>query len=193
MYTRAFKAGDRVRIADTVGDVVGTTLLATRIRTIKNEFVTVPNSMVLGSHIVNFTAPDGDAPLMLHTSVTIGYDSQWRQIHNLLITAASRTSSILKNPAPFVLQTSLDDFYVTYEINAYTSEASRMTFTYSELHQNIQDCFNESGVEIMSPHYGSLRDGNLTTVPAQYLPKDYSAAPFRFAQNAEKHDLAKAK
>lgn len=190
-YTRAFQIGDRVKIADTVGDIVEKTLLATRIRTIKNEFITVPNSMVLGSHIVNYTAPEGGAPLILHTAVTIGYDAPWRQVHDLLIAAALRTSLVLKDPPPFVLQTSLDDFYVTYEINAYTPEAARMAVIYAELHQNIQDCFNESGVEIMSPHYKSLRDGNLTTVPTEYLPKDYSAPPFRFEQNRDERGSPK--
>jgi small-conductance mechanosensitive channel len=167
-YTRAFQIGDRVKIADTIGDVMEKTLLATRIRTIKNEFITVPNSMVLGSHIINFSSAKGRAALILHTSVSIGYDAPWRTVHDLLIAAALRTPSILKEPAPFVLQTSLDDFYVTYEINAYTSEASRMAVTYAELHQSIQDCFNEAGVEIMSPHYRSLRDGNAAAMPDQY-------------------------
>ena len=184
-YTRAFHIGDRVKIADTIGDVMEKTLLATRIRTIKNEFITVPNSLVLGSHIVNFSSPEGGAPLILHTSVSIGYDAPWRTVHDLLIAAALRTPSILKEPAPFVLQTSLDDYYVTYQINAYTSEASRMAVTYAELHQNIQDCFNESGVEIMSPHYASLRDGNSTTIPREHLPKGYSAPPFRFEQTRQ--------
>ncbi len=182
-YTRAFQIGDRVKIADTVGDVTEKSLLATRIRTIKNEFITVPNSMVLSSHIINFSTPSGSAPLILHTSVTIGYDAPWRQVHDLLIAAALRTSLIQKDPPPFVLQTSLDDFYVTYQINAYTLEANCMASTYAELHQHIQDCFNESGVEIMSPHYKSLRDGNLTAIPKEYLPKDYSAPPFRFEQS----------
>ncbi len=189
-YTRAFQIGDRVKIADTVGDVLEKTLLATRIRTIKNEFVTVPNSMVLGSHIVNFSSPGTGASLILHTPVSIGYDAPWRTVHDLLIAAALRTPHILKEPAPFVLQTSLDDFYVTYEINAHTSEPSRMAVTYAELHKNIQDCFNESGVEIMSPHYGSLRDGSTTAIPRQYLPKDYAAPAFRFEENRDEPKAA---
>jgi small-conductance mechanosensitive channel len=182
-YTRAFRIGDRVKVLDTTGDVTERTLLATRIRTIKNEFVTVPNSMVLGSHIINFSASEPGTPLILHTSVTIGYDSPWRTVHALLIDAAKRTSTIVAAPEPFVLQTSLNDFFVTYEINAYTSEPSRMAQTYAELHQNIQDCFNAAGVEIMSPHYTSLRDGNATTIPADQLPEDYRAPAFRFEQS----------
>jgi len=192
-YTRAFDVGDRVKIADTIGDVTEKTLLATRVRTIKNEFVTVPNSLVLSSHIVNFSSPEGGAPLILHTSVSIGYDAPWRTVHDLLISSALRTSAILREPAPFVLQTSLDDSYVTYEINAYTHEASRMADIYAELHQNIQDCFNEGGVEIMSPHYASLRDGNSTTIPKQHLPKDYSASSFRFEQRRDHSGSSESK
>ena len=82
-------------------------------------------------------------------------------------------------PKPFVLQTSLDDFYVSYELNAYTNQPQKMAVIYSELHQNIQDKCNEAGIEIMSPHYQSLRDGNATTIPADHLPKDYQAPPFQ--------------
>lgn len=178
-YMRPFRLGDRVKIADTVGDVMERTLLVTRIRTIKNVDVTIPNSMVLGSHLINFSACSREQGLILHTSVTIGYDAPWKTVHGLLIAAARSTSNILAEPQPFVLQTSLDDFYVTYEINAYTDQPNLMAATYGELHQNIQDQFNEAGVEIMSPHYGQIRDGNQTTIPEQYLPKNYQAPSFR--------------
>ncbi len=177
-YSRALDIGDHVKIGDTVGDVVEKTLLATRIRTVKNEVITVPNSMVMSSHIINFSSSQQTAPLILHTSVTIGYDAPWRTVHRLLLEAAGRTSRIAQDPAPFVLQTSLNDFYVTYQINAYTREASKMAHTYGELHQNIQDCFNAAGVEIMSPHYASLRDGNRIAIPTENLPKDYRAPGF---------------
>lgn len=181
-YMRAFKLGDRVKIADTVGDVVEKTLLVTRIRTIKNVDITVPNAMVMGSHITNFSSSAKDYGLILHTTVTIGYDAPWRQVHQLLISAALATGNILELPAPFVLQTSLDDYYVSYEINAYTEKPSVMARTYSELHQNIQKKFNEAGVEIMSPHYSSLRDGNMTTIPASYLPESYKPSAFRVSK-----------
>jgi small-conductance mechanosensitive channel len=183
-YTRAFKIGDRVKIADTMGDVVETTLLATRVRTIKNEVVTVPNSMVLGAHITNFTARSGGSrALILHTSVTIGYDAPWRTVHDLLVAAALRTNLILSNPKPFVLQTALDDFFVHYEINAYTEQPAEMINIYAELHQNIQDCFNEAGVEIMSPHYSSLRDGNRKAIPDDYVSSEYEAPHFRVGRD----------
>jgi small-conductance mechanosensitive channel len=172
-YMRAFKVGDRIRIGDTVGDVIDQSLLVTHIRTIKNEDVTVPNSMVLNAHIVNYSAQAKEEGLILHTSVTIGYDAPWRTVHELLIEAARKTPCILVEPKPFVLQTALNDFYVTYELNAHTDEPRQMVNTYSALHRNIQDTFNEAGVEIMSPHYAQLRDGNKTAIPDAYLPKEY--------------------
>jgi small-conductance mechanosensitive channel len=178
-YMRAFQLGDRVQIADTVGDVTEVSLLVTRIRTIKNVEITIANSMVLSSHIVNFSGSVQNEGLILHTTVTIGYDAPWRKIHELLIDAACSTENILKTPAPFVLQTALDDFYVHYQINAFTDQPSRMANTYSDLHQNIQDKFYEAGVEIMSPHFSTMRDGNHIAIPDQYLPKDYKAPTFR--------------
>jgi len=177
-YTGAFKIGDRVKIADTVGDVVDKTLLATRVRTIKHEYITIPNGLVLGSHIVNYSSSTGNPGLILHTTITIGYDAPWRRVQQLLIDAALKTENVLATPAPFVLQTSLDDYYVSYQINAYTDAPSLMAVTYSSLHQNIQDTFNEAGVEIMSPQYQTLRDGNRTTIPADYLPEDYEQPAF---------------
>ncbi|MDZ4733480.1 MAG: mechanosensitive ion channel [Nitrospirota bacterium] len=178
-YMHPFREGDRVKIADTTGDIMERTLLVTRIRTIKNVDISIPNSIVLSSHLINFSSCAQKEGLILHTSVTIGYDAPWKTVHELLIAAAKMTTHILKTPEPFVLQTSLDDFYVTYEINAYTDQANKMATIYAELHQNIQDKFNEAGVEIMSPHYGQFRDGNQTTIPEQYLPKNYQAPAFR--------------
>ena len=178
-YMRAFKVGDRVRIGDTVGDVIDQTLLVTHVRTIKNEDVTVPNSMVLNAHIVNYSARAREEGLILHTAVTIGYDAPWRTVHELLIEAARKTPCILTEPKPFVLQTALNDFYVTYELNAHTDEPRRMVDTYSALHRNIQDTFNEAGVEIMSPHYTQLRDGNRTAIPDSCLPPDYVPGSLR--------------
>lgn len=179
-YTRGFKMGDRVQIGDTTGDIVETTLLVTRVRTIKNVVVTIPNASVMSSHIINFsTAVAQKGALILHTTVTIGYDAPWRQVHELLTKAAAATPNVLGAPAPFVLQTSLDDFYVSYQINAYTDKPSVMALTYSELHQRIQDAFNEAGVEIMSPHYANLRDGNDITIPQAKSTEGYEAPQFR--------------
>jgi small-conductance mechanosensitive channel len=178
-YMRPFKIGDRVKISDTMGDVVEKTLLVTRIRTIKNVDVTIPNSMVLGSHIINFSSSALSQGLILNTTVTIGYDVPWKIIHELLIKAALNSTEILSDPKPYILQTSLDDFYVSYELNAYTRESNKMASIYSQLHQNIQDSFNTAGVEIMSPHYKALRDGNEVTIPAKNRNKDYRSPLFK--------------
>jgi small-conductance mechanosensitive channel len=178
-YMSAFKLGDRVKIADTIGDVIEKTLLVTRVRTIKNVDVTIPNSMVLGSHIINFSSSAQERGLILHTPVTISYDTPWNKVHELLISAALECDDILKEPKPFVLQNSLDDFYVNYEINAYTNEPGKMAAIYSQMHSKIQDKFNEAGVEIMSPHFSAVRDGNQTAIPQDYLPKDYQPRSFR--------------
>lgn len=177
-YMRPFKAGDRVQIANTTGDVIERTLLVTRIRTIKNVDVTIPNAMVLSSHIVNYSSCAAERGLILNTTVTIGYDAPWKTVHELLLSAADATENILKEPRPFVFQTSLDDSYVSYELNAYTDKPSLMAETYSKLHQSIQDKFNEAGVEIMSPLYAAVRDGNHTTVPQDYLPPSYRTPSF---------------
>jgi small-conductance mechanosensitive channel len=95
-----------------------------------------------------------------------------------LIDAATKTALVLPEPVPFVLQTSLDDFYVSYQINAFVKEANKQAIIYSNLHQNIQDVCNERGIEIMSPHYRAARDGNKTTIPETYLDKEYQAPEF---------------
>ena len=156
-YRRAFRVGDRVRIADFAGDVLETRLQVTILRTVKNEEIVVPNSMILNSHVINYSAEARERGLILHTSVTIGYDTPWRQVHAMLLMAAQKTPSLPTKPEPFVLQKSLDDFYVTYELNVYTDNPQKMADFYSELHQNILDIFNEYGVQIMSPNYEADR------------------------------------
>jgi small-conductance mechanosensitive channel len=178
-YMRPFKIGDRITIGQITGDVVEKTLLVTRLRTIKNEEVTIPNSSVLSGNTVNYSMLAKMDGLILHTSVTIGYDVPWREMHKALIQAALKTDMILEKPEPFVLQTSLDDFYVTYQLNAYTKEPNKQASIYSELHKNIQDVCNETGIEIMSPHYSSVRDGNTTAVPSDYLKDGYRPPSFR--------------
>jgi len=179
IYTRGFRVGDWVTIGENTGEVVQTSMLATHLRTIRNEEITIPNSVVLGSHVTNFSLQANQQGVVLHTSVTIGYDAPWRTIHKLLIEAALKTKYILHDPAPFVLQADLQDSYVKYEINAYTDRPLLMPYTYSELHANIQDSFYEAGVEIMSPIFHALRDGNRMAIPDDYLPKGYQAKGFR--------------
>jgi small-conductance mechanosensitive channel len=182
-YTRAFRVGDYVKIGGTTGNVSEKNFLITRVRTVKNETVTIPNATVQNSEVVNYTRLADNSHLFLYTSVTIGYDTPWRAVHQLLLNAAANTENILAEPAPFVLQTALNDFYVSYQINAATKEPDLMVWTYSALHQNIQQQFNQAGLEIMSPHYTSLRDGNTTTVPAAHRGDDYRAPAFRVLSN----------
>jgi len=179
MYMRPFQITERVKIGDTVGDVIERTFLYTKVLTIKNEEVIVPSLIALGSPLINYSSRARTQGLVLHTSVTIGYDVPWRQVHELLQSAAARTSHVAKEPEPYVLQTALDDSYVKYQINVHTDQASKMALIYSELHQNIQDVFNEARVEICSPHFRQVRDGNSTTVPVEYRPKDYKPPRFR--------------
>jgi small-conductance mechanosensitive channel len=179
-YMRLFKIGDRVMIGGISGDVIEKNMLVTRVRTTKNEIISIPNSTVMNSHTINYSSDATEKGLIMHSTVTIGYDVPWRDMHQVLIAAALQTPLILKEPAPFVLQTSLDDFYVSYQINAYTRESNKQAMIYSELHQNIQDLCNKAGIEIMSPHYRAARDGNQSTIPADQLPKDYQIPSFRF-------------
>jgi small-conductance mechanosensitive channel len=178
-YTGAFRLGDRVKVGDSFGDIIETSLLATRVRTIKNEDITIPNSLVLGTSILNYTRASKTLGLVLHTNVTIGYHAPWRQIHDLLIAAALSTPGILKEPKPFVWQTALNDFYVTYEINAFTDSPRDMIDIYAALHARIQDEFYAAGVEIMSPHFTAIRDGNAIAVPEAFRGPAYRAPAFR--------------
>ncbi|GMQ27852.1 mechanosensitive ion channel family protein [Algoriphagus confluentis] len=164
-YMRPFKIGDRIKIADVQGDVIEKTLLVTRIKTTKNEVITIPNSSVLTGNTTNYSLQAEGQGLILYTSITLGYDIPWRKIHQTLIEAALATEFVEKEPKPFVLQTSLDDFYVSYQLNVYTQQASRQAHIYSLLHQNIQDSCQKNGIEIMSPHYRANRDGSASTIP----------------------------
>ncbi|CCH97325.1 MAG: mechanosensitive ion channel family protein [Microcystis sp. M53603_WE2] len=188
IYTRSFQLGDKISIGDVIGDVIEKGLLVTRIRTPANRIITIPNSSLLNTNVINFSVSQREfkQPLILQTTVTLGYDLPWRKVHTTLKEAALATKFIVSEPAPFVLQTSLDDFYVSYQLNAYTDHPSKMVYIYSELHQNIQDKCNEVGIEIMSPHYKALRDGNHSTIPENYLPEDYQSPAFGIQSNPQK-------
>ena len=179
-YMRLFKMGDRVKIGSISGDVIEKNMLVTRVRTTKNEIISIPNATVMNSHTINYSSDAPEKGLIMHSTITIGYDVPWRKMEAVLIKAALKTPLLLDDPAPFVLQTSLDDFYVSYQINAYTREPNKQATIYSNLHANIQDFCNEAGIEIMSPHYRAARDGNQSTIPADQLPKDYKTPSFLF-------------
>ncbi|MBK9144364.1 MAG: mechanosensitive ion channel [Candidatus Melainabacteria bacterium] len=178
-YTNAFKKGDRVMIGNCLGDVIEKSMFVTRLKTPKNEVISIPNAEILNSHVVNYSKMAQEGALILHTEVTIGYDVPWRKVNELLVRAAGQTEHILAEPEPFVLQRALTDFSITYELNAFTNDAGLMPRTYSGLHENILDQFNQEGLEIMSPRIFSIRDGNSLTIPRENLPDNYEPPAFR--------------
>lgn len=180
IYTRAFKIGDIVAVGDTRGSVIDKSLFVTRIITPKKEVITMPNAKLLSSDVRNFSVIQRELNqgLVLYTTITLGYDVPWRKVHEALIKAAEATKYIMAEPYPFVLQTSLNDFHISYEINAFTDHPELMPDIYSDLHQNIQDYCNQAGIEILSPAYTAIRDGNHSTMPADYLPDDYIPPTF---------------
>lgn len=166
-YMRPFRIGDFIRYGDTEGFVIEKTMLVTRIRTRKNEVITIPNSNLMTSQTSNFTFAAQNYGVIVHTKVTIGYDMKWTLIRDLLLEAAHNTPHIVKKPEPFVRITALDDFYVEYEINAYTHRTEALSEIYSTLHQNILDNFHVNGVEIMSPHIFAHRNDLETQIPKE--------------------------
>jgi len=153
VYRRAFKIGDRVHIGEHYGDVVAMRLQATYLRSVKNEEIVIPNSVVLNTGTINYSSLASQHGLILHTTVGIGYETPWRQVEAMLLEAAKRTPGLLPTPEPFVLQKSLGDFCVVYEINVYCDQPLRSAWLYTALHQNILDVFNEHNVQIMTPAY----------------------------------------
>lgn len=169
-YMRPFKIGDFVKINGIEGEVVEKTAFVTRLRTTKNEIVTVPNSAIMSSEAVNYSsAAEQRKGVIIHTEVTIGYGVPRETVENLLLEAAQSCTKLQKKPAPFVRIRALEDFYVRYEINAYTLQSLQLSACYSELHKAILDHFFEAGVEIMSPHFKAERDGNPVEIPESYL------------------------
>lgn len=171
-YRRAFKIGDRVQIGDVMGEVIEMRLQATHLRSLKNEEVTIPNSQLLNGQVVNYSSLAAQQGLILHPVVGIGYETPWRQVEAMLLLAAERTPGLLPEPHPFVLQQSLGDFAINYELNVYCGDARQMLPLYTALHRNILDVFNEYGVQIMTPAY---RDD---TPEPKLVPKEqWYAAP----------------
>jgi small-conductance mechanosensitive channel len=173
-YRRAFHVGDRIQVGDTMGDVTQTGLMVTHLRSLKNEEIVVPNSLILSSSVVNYSTLARERGLILHTAVGIGYETPWRQVEAMLLMAAQRTPGLLREPPPFVLQQALGDYAVTYQLNVYCDNAIEMYRLYTELHRNVLDVFNEYGVQIMTPSY--IAD----PVEPKVVPKDqWFARPAR--------------
>jgi small-conductance mechanosensitive channel len=173
-YRRVFKVGDRVKVREFVGNVESIKLLVTYLRTLKNELVAIPNSVILSTEVINYSAQAETRGLILHTTVGIGYETPWRQVEGILLSAVEQTPGLLKQPPPFVLYKGLGDFAVAYEVNAYCAEPQLMNQTYADLTRNILDAFNEYGVQIMTPAY----EGDTPT--PKIVPKDqWYAEPAR--------------
>lgn len=166
IYRRTFKLGDRIQIGEHVGDVVKSGLLVTHLNTSKNEEIVVPNSLILNGSVVNYSTLAHKGRLILHTTVGIGYETPWRQVEAMLLQAAQQTEGVQKEPAPFVLQKSLGDFCIVYEINAYCDNAQKMNQIYTALHRNILDVFNENATQIMTPAYVA------DPADAKYVPRE---------------------
>ena len=192
-YTRAFKVGDRINVSGTTGDVVNKSLFVTRIMTTKNRIVSIPNSLLLNDHITNYTSLESENGLILETAVTIGYDVPFEDVENCLIEAALATDGVEKDPKPFVLQTALQDYYVSYELNVYCRNSKKMNRIYSDLHRNIQLTFHQAGIEIASPGITAIRDGNRVNIPEKFVSKDYETPAFRLLQLPFEHLLNKKK
>jgi small-conductance mechanosensitive channel len=179
-YMSPFKEGDRIKMGEHVGDVVEKTALVTRLRTPKNEVVTIPNSNIMTAQTVNYSKSAKEYGLILHAQLTMGYEVSWRKVHELLTEAGAMTVHVLQEPKPFVLQTALDDFYVRYQINIYTAEACKMLEIYSNLYANIQDVFNREGIELVSPSVSAVRDASTVLMPKEHLrPGKEHTPPFR--------------
>lgn len=180
-YSRAFQAGDMVQIGDTSGVVVSVDTLSVKLTNVRQEEVTIPNAVVVGAIVHNFSSRDGKAPALVVTSVTIGYDTPWRQVQAMLCLAAARTQSIAQSPQPFVLQRSLSDFYIEYDLHVAPVNPAQRLLMLSELHSQIVDVFNEFGVQIMSPHFEEQ-----PKAPVIIPPDGWTPSPARPASDSGK-------
>ena len=156
-YMRPFRIGDRITIADKTGIVIEKSPLVTRLRTIKNEEITIPNSSVLSGNTVNYSTFSEEG-ICFQVELTVGYEEPWQRIHELLLQIPSRVKRVNLNPAPFVLQKKLDDFYVLYELNVYIQKSAEIELAKSEIFQLILDDFLAAGIEMNGPHIFAKAD-----------------------------------
>lgn len=167
-YSRALRKGDVIRISDNEGVVTEVGMLATKIITRENYEVTVPNAVVVSGKITNLSTALKGTGINLTTSVTIGYDTPWRQVHSMLELAASRTQAIVHQEPPLVRQLALMDWYIAYELQVRLPAGGSLAAARTELHSHIQDVFNEFGVQIMSPNFVAQPEGNVLVTPENW-------------------------
>ncbi len=158
VYSKSVRPTDYVRVGDIEGEVTDVGFLATKLRTPRQEEITIPHSVLVGTATTNYSSLAGDNGMAVTTSVTIGYDVPWRQVHALLQLGAARTRGLRREPSPRVMQRELSDFYVQYLLLAHLENGMSRAAALSELHSQIQDAFNEFGTQIMSPHFESQPD-----------------------------------
>jgi small-conductance mechanosensitive channel len=172
VYSKSVRPTDYVRVGEVEGEVIDVGFLATKLKTPRQEEITIPHSVLVGNATTNFSRLAGANGMILTVSVTIGYDVPWRQVHALLLLGASRTEGIRKEPPPRVVQRELSDFYIQYQLLGHLEEGKSRAAVFSELHAQIQDAFNEHEAQIMSPHFESQPDRRV------FVPKsEWYAAP----------------
>ncbi len=171
VYSRALKTGDLVKVGEVEGIVTEVGPLSTKIVNMKKEEFTLPNTVMVSSVIKNYSRLAQTTGVAASTTITIGYDAPWRQVHAMLKSAADKTPGVRKEPEPFVLQSALSDFYVEYQLIVTLEDPFKRFFTLSTLHQNIQDAFNEQGVQIMSPHFEGQPEKPVFVPKAQWFIK----------------------
>ncbi len=171
IYSRALRPGEFVSVGDDMGRVTEVGMLSTKILTRKREEITIPNAVLVGTKTVNYSRHASVAGVGVGTTITIGYDAPWRQVHAMLLDAAAQTTGLRKDPAPRVWQRALSDFYVEYELVVSLDQPEDRVPILSELHMHIQDAFNEQGVQIMSPHFEGQPHEKVFVPKSQWLPK----------------------
>ena len=181
VYRKPYRKGDRIQVNEHTGYVEEQKLFVTRLRSLKNEEITIPNSLLLNSNIINYSMRARDLGLILHTNVGIGYETPWRQVDAMLKEAAYRTEGLLREPPPYVLKTSLGDFAVNYEINVYCDDPVKINSYYTKLHEHILDVFNENNIQIMTPSYEADPDS------PKVVPKDQWNQPIARQISGEAH------
>ena len=184
-YSGSMRVGDYVSVQNIEGTVQELGLMSTKISTPKKELVNIPNGVAISAHVTNYSRLAGKNGAIVSTTITIGYDAPWRQVHALLVQAAEKTTGILPSPAPVVLQRALSDFYVEYELRVCIDQPVQRLIVLSALHAAIQDVFNEAGVQIMSPYFVSQPD------QAVLAPKSQGNAPSTTAPGKEDVSLGK--
>ncbi|MGL5274316.1 mechanosensitive ion channel family protein [Myroides sp.] len=170
-YMRPFKLGDRIKLGEFTGDVLEKTALVTRIKTPKNEVITIPNSNIMTAQTVNYSQSAREHGLILYLTIGAGYHVPWQKVHEMLYEVASRTEHVMKRQKPFIFQDQFQDFYVEYQLNVYIRDAKLSSKVYSDLRQHAQDVFAENDIEMVAPHFHFNRivDGDDSTVPPKYV------------------------